>query len=410
MRETKSGRGNPVELVLASQAPLGEMVVLDALTGRDGTNRSRGHRQIDAETDQDAVLAWLARFVDSPNTLASSRREAERLLLWSVVERGKPLSSLTHEDLLIYRRFLANPQPAARWVMPPGRKLARRDPAWRPFAGPLADASIRQSMVILNSLMGWLVEAGYLSGNPLALAKRRRKAAAPRVTRFLETDLWQAVRETIVAMPQETLRERAVYARSRWLFSLLFLAGLRISEVVGNDMGDFFMRTDATTGDPRWWVQVLGKGDKERLVPATTELMIELMKYRRALELSDLPSPGEPSPLLFPVAWRRSSHPAPAWPEAISRSAVHTIVKEVFAAAADRWEADGRGQVQADKLRAASTHWLRHTAASNLANGADLRHARDTLGHSSLTTTSIYIHGEDDARHSAISAVHRIGW
>lgn len=168
--------------------------------------------------------------------------------------------------------------------MPPGRKLARRDPAWRPFAGPLSDASIRQSMVILNSLMGWLVEAGYLSGNPLALAKRRRKAAAPRVTRFLETDLWQAVRETIVAMPRETQRERAVYARSRWLFSLLFLAGLRISEVVGNDMGDFFMRTDATTGDPRWWLQVLGKGDKERLVPATTELMVELMNYRRELE------------------------------------------------------------------------------------------------------------------------------
>ena len=63
--------------------------------------------QISADTDRDAVLAWLARYADSPNTLANSRREAERLLLWSLLECGKPLSSLTHEDLLVYQRFEA---------------------------------------------------------------------------------------------------------------------------------------------------------------------------------------------------------------------------------------------------------------------------------------------------------------
>jgi integrase/recombinase XerD len=380
----------PAELAPQSPtplAPLGDMVVLGALTGRDGSNRSRaGHCQISANTDQEAVLAWLARYVDSPNTLASARREAERLLLWAVTERGVPLSSLTHEDLLIYRRFLADPQPAERWVM------------------------ARQSMTVLNSLLAWLVEAGYLAGNPLSLSKRRRKAAAPRVTRFLEADLWTAVRETILTLPQETPRERAVYARARWLFSLFFLAGLRISEVVGNGMGDFFMRSDAKTGEPRWWLQALGKGDKERLVPATTELMVELMAYRRSLELSDLPDHGEPSPLLFPVAWRRSKHPAPGWPEQMTRSAVHGVVKAVFAAAADRWLEAGRGQEQAEKLKAASAHWMRHTAGSNLADEVDLRHVRDTLGHVSLTTTSIYVHGEDDARHAAVSASHRIGW
>ncbi|WP_440130605.1 hypothetical protein, partial [Escherichia coli] len=66
-----------------------------------------GTPPISAATDQEAVLAWLARFADSANTLANSRREAERLLLWSISERAKPLSSLAHEDLLMYRRFLA---------------------------------------------------------------------------------------------------------------------------------------------------------------------------------------------------------------------------------------------------------------------------------------------------------------
>lgn len=398
-------------LALAELAPLGEMVVLDGLSGRDGTNRSRsGHQQISAITDQEAVLAWLARFADSANTLANSRREAERLLLWSISERSKPLSSLAHEDLLMYRRFLANPLPAERWVMPQGRRLPRRDPAWRPFAGPLSEASIRQSMIVLNSMFTWLVEAGYLAGNPMALSRRRRKAPPPRVTRFLEADLWDAVRQTITALPQETPRQRAVYSRARWLFTLLFLGGLRISEVVGNGMGDFFMRSDAKTGEQRWWLQVLGKGEKERLVPATTELMVELMAYRRSLELSDLPPPDESSPMLFPVAWLRSKHPTPAWPRRMTRSAVHGIVKEVFELAAERWLKDGRGEAQAEKLRAASSHWLRHTAGSNLANGIELHHVRDTLGHATIATTSIYVHGEDDARHAAVSSAHRISW
>lgn len=393
MRETlsptSSGPAGAITL-----APLGEIVTIEALSGRDGTNRARGgNPQLTADTDQAAVLAWLARYVDSPNTLANCRRESERLLLWATTERSKPLSSLTHEDFLVYRRFLANPQPAERWVMAPGRKASRHDPRWRPFAGPLSESSIRLSMTVLNSLMSWLVEAGYLAGNPLTLSKRRAKAPGPRVTRFLEADLWDAVRGTILALPQDTPRQVAVYSRARWLFSLLFLGGLRISEVVGNGMGDFHMRADAKSGEQRWWLEVLGKGSKQRLVPATTELMVELMSYRRALELIDLPRPGEPSPLLFPVAWRRSKHPVPDWPAPMTRSAVHGVVKEVFAAAAQRWLKDGRGQEQADKLSAASAHWLRHTAGSNLANDVDLRHVRDTLGHGSLTTTSIYVHG-----------------
>ncbi|WP_284620610.1 site-specific integrase [Aquabacterium humicola] len=67
-------------------------------------------------------------------------------------------------------------------------------------------------------------------------------------------------------------------------------------------------------------------------------------------------------------------------------------------------------QGRADKVQAASSHWLRHTMGSRLADGVDLRHIRDTFGHSSLTTTSIYLHAEDDARHAAISATrHRLG-
>ncbi|MFX8235336.1 hypothetical protein ABTL20_22145, partial [Acinetobacter baumannii] len=79
--------------------------------------------------------------------------------------------------------------------------------------------------------------------------------------------------------------------------------------------------------EQRWWLQATGKGDKERLIPATTELMVELMSYRRSLELSDLPQASEPSPLVFPVAWRRSASSVSAWPEPLTRSAIHGILK-----------------------------------------------------------------------------------
>ena len=45
-----------------------------------------------------------------------------------------------------------------------------------------------------------------------------------------------------------------------------------------------------------------------------------------------------------------------------------------------------------------------------MSNQIDLKHVRDTLGHVSIATTSIYVHGEDDARHDAVSRSHHMRW
>jgi site-specific recombinase XerD len=58
----------------------------------------------------------------------------------------------------------------------------------------------------------------------------------------------------------------------------------------------------------------------------------------------------------------------------------------------------------------ASAHWMRHTAGSNMADTMDLRHVRDNLGHSSISTTNTYLHTEDDQRHKETEAKHRLGW
>lgn len=392
------------ELVpLAAIAPLEELRLPVALDGSCGANRARGVKsQIAAQNDIDAIKAWLARFADTRTTLDSYRKEAERLLLWSVTELGKPLSALTHEDLLVYQRFLGDPQPAKRWVMKAGRKWGRTDPEWRPFAGPLSATSQRQAIVILNTLFSWLVNAGYLAGNPLSLSRQRQRKAKPRVTRLLDDELWTEVKATIESMPRETDRERAHYVRVRWLFSLLYLCGLRISEVTSNTMGDLFVRRDRT-GEERWWLEVTGKGDKTRIVPATHELMVELARYRRENGLEPFPMPGESTPLLLPVSGQRRS---------LTRSAVHLIVKEVFERAAQRVEARGEAfHARAQLLRSGSAHWLRHTAGSNMTEGEmDLRYVRDNLGHESIATTSKYLHSEDDKRHEATERKHRIRW
>jgi len=382
-------------------APLESIRIAPELDGRMGSNRASGNRpQIAAETDIDAIKAWLARYADIKTTFDNYRKEAERLLLWVVFELRKPLSSLTHEDLLIYQRFLADPQPEGRWVMKK-RKMPRGHPAWRPFAGPLSSSSQRQALLILNAMFSWLVTAGYLAGNPLALARQRKRKESPRITRFLDEDLWLEIKRTIEQMPRETGRQREHYHRVRWLFSLFYITGIRISEVVNNDMGEFFSRKDRD-GEQRWWLEITGKGDKTRIIPATNELMAELARYRREMGLNQLPVEGESTPLVLPIGGRQ---------QAMTRSAIHQITKQVFRDTSNRLKLRGpEATSQIARLEAASAHWMRHTAGSQMAGQMDLRHVRDNLGHESLSTTNAYLHSEDDLRHQETESAHKINW
>ena len=257
-------------------------------------------------------------------------------------------------------------------------------------------------MVILNVMFAWLVQAGYLAGNPLSLSRQRARKTPPRITRYLDPGLWQEVKVYIESMPRETARERFHYCRVRWLFTLLYLGGLRITEVSVNTMGQFFSRRDAT-GRERWWLEVTGKGDRERLVPATAEMMAELTRYRRAHDLSALPLPGEDTPLVLPVGEARKP---------LTRAALHRIVKEVFSGAASTLGGSGdSNEERASRLEQASAHWLRHSAGSHMADQqVDLRSVRDNLGQASLTTTSQYLHVDDDRCHRETEEKHRIEW
>lgn len=382
-------------------APLDSLELPRHLSGGQGRNRAAGLPQVAAEDDRSAVVAWLIRYKDSPATLASYRKEAERLLLWCVYQHGKAMSDMTHEDFLAYEHFLENPQPAERWVMQIAQKAPRASPHWRPFAKPLDRQSQRQALSILNGLFNWLVQAGYLAGNPLALRRRKSIARQTKTSRFLPQEHWAEVRATIESLPTSTPRLARQAARYRWLFSLLYLGGLRISEVCDNSMGDFYWRRGAD-GRERWWLEVCGKGGKTRVIPATNELMSELIRYRKANDLVALPREGEDLPLLLPVIG--TSRP-------MARSAVHELVKDIFRDAAARLRASGlEHEAAAAHVERASAHWIRHTAGTHQSDNMDLKAVRDNLGHANIATTSIYVHTEDEARHDQTSGAHKVGW
>jgi len=342
--------------------------------GRSGANRARipGLCQIDADDDVAAIGVWLAEFAHSPHTFRSYRKEALRLLGWTTRVRRKAVSSLTREDVLAYEAFLAEPMPAD--VL---------DEEASP-GGALSASSQRYAMGVVGGLFTYLVNAGYLAGNPWTLRRRKRLPRVRQVERYLDHAQWTAVLNFIERLPQASRRERQHYERVRWVVRFLYDTALRVSEAAQARSNDFVRRRG------KWWLRVLGKGGVYGEVPIRDELMADLARYRTFHGLTSTPSPLETTPVILSITGRAE--------DCLTPTAVYLIVKDAFGLASDALATSD--PVTAAVLRRASTHWLRHTAASHQADsGTDLRHIQKNLRHASIETTAIYLHAEDDARH-----------
>ena len=372
--------------------PLEALQVPGDLDGRAGSNRASFGtvKQIAADNDLEAIQTWLKEFKHSPQTQRHYRKEAERLLLWSLLDRGKPISSLSREDCQAYEDFLADPQPRERWC---GPKAPRFSTDWRPFQGPLKPSSVRTALLVINSLFTYLVKAGYLSGNPLALIKRRARSGNTLQTgieRFLEQDQWQALLTTIEHLPQDTEKERRYYERARFLMALLYLLGPRVNEIASHTMGSFIEIRG------RWWWQVTGKGNKTARVPVNNDMVKALQRYRLFLGLPPMPAPGDSTPLILSLKGTSG----------ISDNMIYRIVKDLVKQAADRLARED--PYKAEKLRRASTHWFRHTSITHQADaGIELRHLQRSARHAKLETTGLYLHTEEDQWHDSMEQ-HRL--
>jgi len=358
-----------------------------------------GERQdlhIAAGNDAEAVARWLDEYRASPRTRRAYHREAQRLLLW-LAEQGRGLDALRREDLDAFEAFLADPRPAARWI---GPVRPRHDPRWRPFRGPLSPASRRQSLVILQGMFAWLVEAGWVAHNPFRLMRDKRRRLDNRqggIERYLERPLWEWLWAWLNRPAEEgaASRHRFELARRRLIFGFAYLLAPRISEMSATRMNDFQRR------EGRWWWHVVGKGDKAARIPVPPDMMALLGEWRSTLGLAAEPSPDDESPLLRALDGRRG----------LGDNWLYRLIRESFQEAAEALEKEAGEMThgEAGRLRQATPHWLRHTALTHQAQaGVELRYLAATARHSRLDTTARYLHAEDAEWHRQ-QARHGLG-
>jgi len=362
----------------------------------------RRHRALGVEQG----LYWLQSL---SNTQRAYRKEAERFLLWAIVQRGKALSSMTNEDCIAYRDFLTDPQPRSRWCG--ARSRERWSPLWRPFEGALSASAQRQAVTILKNLYGFLVDQNYLMGNPWSAVSVPR-STGPKVNagRSLTVAQWAFVKQQLELLPATSSNARLGFA-----LRLLYATGMRLSEVVAATVDDLRWveyPADATDSESTegWMLRVIGKGQKEREVPVPIDVVGELATYLESRGLDPDPEDiGNQGAHLLGKA-SDSAQRAPGLStgerfdprEGIAGSTFYDQLKAFFNDCADvlRGQGDAKG---AGRFEKASTHWMRHSHASHaIAAGMPIEIAQQNLGHASLATTTVYVTTESKRRMRAV--------
>jgi site-specific recombinase XerD len=346
----------------------------------------------DARTDSEIAREFISHGELGEKSMANTQKELFRFLTWCREEAGKTLRQLTVADLNGYKDFIKSPPPD--WIST--TKWPRNDPRYRPFSGPLSDASRRQAIIAVKGLFAYAAQTGYLRRDPAALVKHVKTASSSRITRYLPPDalaLALSVACEREAPTPATLRQRE---RDRFLLTAYIHTGARLNEIVSANMGALY-----TEGNGRWWLDVLGKGNKPRRLPVPPEMLAAFRDYRAAFGLPPQTARGDDTPLVLSsrgVALAR-----------ITDEAASDALKAIFAAAAA--DADKLGDADmAATLRQASAHWLRHSMLTNHANnGVQLKTLQETAGHASIATTAAYLHKTDNERHDEILASASLG-
>jgi site-specific recombinase XerD len=358
--------------------PWEKLVVPHEVDGSMGLHRApRASCVLRANNDYEAVQAWLSLH-EAPATQRAYRKEAERLILWAIVERGVALSSLATEDAVAYRAFLRQPSPRQRWV---GPAAPRTSAEWRPFAGGLSTRSRAYALSVLSSMFRWLIEQRYVLANPFAGIKvRGARQATLDTTRSFSEGEWKLVRTVAEGLEWSYGWQPSAAQRLRFLIDFSYSTGLRAGELVHATLGS--IEVDAH-GDH--WLHVVGKGSKagKVVLPGLARGVLDRHLAQRGLPVT--PAKWNPAtPLLGSLDGEAGITPKRLW----------AIVKRFFATTADVL-ADTNPAL-AEKLRRATPHWMRHTHATHaLQRGAELTTVRDNLRHASLSTTSMYLHSDD---------------
>ena len=296
---------------------------------------------------------------------------AEELLSWLAVEKGRSANTLAayRRDLTSYESWLRSQGvgPANDEGIDEGT-VARYVAHLR--AAGLAPASVARAMVAVRSLHRFMLVEGSSVSDPASSLR------PPPVPQGLPKALSE---EEIGSLLAAVTGEGPAQRRDRAVLELLYGTGMRISELTGLSLPDLAMDEQL--------IRVLGKGNKERLVPVG--------RYARQA-LSSWLSPAGRDAMVNRRGVRRADSAALFLNfrgGRLTRQGAWGIVRQY-----------GRRAGLEGKL---TPHVLRHSCATHmLDHGADIRVVQELLGHASIATTQIYTKVSSDRLRAVYDSAH----
>lgn len=375
-----------------------EFLTLDPhVDGSCGTNRGdRINCALNADNDIDAIRLWLKAKGSNPNTQNAYRREAERFLLWCVLEKRMALSSVSLEQCSDYMTWLEELgrakeddwnkkwiQPQSRWLGP--KNTLRTDPSWCPFNSSLAYTSRKAAATIIRQLFSFLHKTGYIKFNPFDQipAKIRFLPGEGKPKEFADRSLsaaqWEEI-ENYLAAQSDGLFKR----RMKVILLLGKELGMRATEMVNARCG--WVELAHFGEDEMIVIDIVGKGDKQRRLPLSDRQVHVISDY---LAIRQRPMLFEPSGKDVPIIATMRCGNKPANKEGVTRSGLYIILKNFLEEVSESIRKERPRD--AAKLRGSSLHWLRHTFAVASLEVMPVNVVQTAMGHASVNTTSRYI-------------------
>lgn len=239
--------------------------------------------------------------------------------------------------------------------------------AFLKYLGELEASEYTQARIIsgIKSFYKFLIEENLIDDDPTQLLE------APKIGRKLPDTLSFQEIETILSHIDLSTPEGA---RNRAIIEVLYSSGLRVSELTGLQIANLY--TDLG------FLKVIGKGNKERLVPIGKEALKYVTIYMDEIRVHVNIKPDHKHILFLN---RRGAQ--------LTRAMIFTIVKRATEAAGIK--------------KTVSPHTFRHSFATHLIEGgANLRAVQDMLGHESILTTEIYTHLDKDFLKQTLTEFH----
>ena len=241
----------------------------------------------------------------------------------------------------------------------------------------------------ISAFYKYLMNEEHLFGNPAQIAKGDcrhfiKDSQVKEVRRLTEAQ-WHYVLEIMLELAEND----DLYERSLFVVCALKTLFLRISELSDRPNWSPVMSHFWQDNDGNWWLKIYGKGRKLRDITVPESFMHYLRRYREYRGLSALPSKSDNQPIVEKIRGRGG----------MTSRQLTRIVQEVFDRAYDKMRV-AEGENHAQKLKEASSHWLRHTGASmEIERGRALKDVSEDLGHSSMATTdTVYVQTENKRR------------